>query len=151
MSALTEIEIFNRMAESFRIAAEECEAIALDPKAGPHYTKMREHLRLIEGCCRQASAWREDTRWLPMGLMMSSIHKKAGDWLRRHNPRKQFTMLAALLRQGQKLSEELRDKRAPKSGMILPEMQRDPTERNAHVLVSKPPGLRRSAGGIIVP
>ena len=82
MSALTEIEIFDRMRESLRIAAECAEALAIEDVRGREYTVLREHLKLIEGCCIQAANWREDTRWLPLGRLVAECHQKAGNWLR---------------------------------------------------------------------
>src|SRR5580692_11390803 len=82
MGALTEREIFDRLSCSFRVAAECSDALAVLPLKGPTYVRLRTELRLIEGCCRQASAWREDTRWLTIGLKMAEVHKRAGGWLR---------------------------------------------------------------------
>lgn len=138
MGALTETEIFARMSESFRIAAECCDALVILPAAGPSYIKLREHLKLIEGCCRQAAHWREDSRWLPIGLKMEEAHQRAGDWLRKHYARKMFLTLAVILRAGGKSAIELRDKAPPNLGTILPEMQADPTERHRPVQVIAP-------------
>ncbi len=82
MARLTEIEIFDRMQESLRAAEQACRDLATSPIKGPNYEILRKHLGLIEGCCRQASVWREDTRWLPIGMMMAEAHRRAGDWLR---------------------------------------------------------------------
>ena len=82
MSDLTEIEILDRMRSSLREAIQCANILASSPRKGPTYNKLREHLGLVEGCCRQMSAWREDTRWLPIGRLMAECHQKAGNWLR---------------------------------------------------------------------
>lgn len=125
MGALTELEIFDCLIENFRVAADCCDRLANVPQAGPTYDHLRTSLLLIEGACRQASVWREDTRWLPVGMMMHEAHIRAGDWLRGHMPRKLFGMLADNLRAGQKMAEDLRDKRTNMRGIILPEMHRE--------------------------
>lgn len=82
MAKLTEPEIFDCLETNFRLAAEHCEALAKLPRKGPTYKKLIEELKLIEGTCRQAAVWREDSRWLRLGMMMEEAHKRAGDWLR---------------------------------------------------------------------
>ena len=97
------------------------------PARGPTYKKLRENLKLIEGCCRSLSACREDTRWLPVGMMMAEAHRRAGDWLRQYPRTEQlnyahplFNRLAENLRAGLKAAEDLRDKATGRVGMILP-------------------------------
>jgi hypothetical protein len=121
VSALTEIEIFDCIATNFRLAAEHAELLAVLPKQGPTYRLFREELKLIEGACRQASVWREDTRWLQIGLYMAECHKRAGDWIRRKHPRKLFLMLAQNLRAGERKAVEYRDKATGTVGAILPD------------------------------
>ena len=87
MSALTEIEIFQRMRESLRIAAECAEALAIEDVRGREYTVLREHLKLIEGCCIQAANWREDTRWLPLGRLVAECHQKGRQLAAASGPR----------------------------------------------------------------
>ena len=121
MGALTETEIFACLAENLTLAAEECERLAVLPAAGPTYNSLRHRLRLIEGACRQASAWREDTRWLPIGLMMHEAHDRAGNWLRGFHPRKLFLMLAENLRMLAMTARDLQHNATGRVGMILPE------------------------------
>jgi hypothetical protein len=125
MGALTEIEIFDCLVENFRLAVDNCEKLANVPAAGPAYNELRHQLLAIEGACRQASVWREDTRWLAIGMMMHEAHQRAGNWLRGHMPRKLFGMLADNLRAGLKLAQDYRTKATGRIGMILPEIQRD--------------------------
>ncbi len=83
MARTSEIEIFDRMTDSLRIAEQAARDLSVHPGAGQPYDNLRNNLRLVEGCCRQIGYWRDgDTRWLPIGLQMAKAHKLAGDWLR---------------------------------------------------------------------
>ena len=133
MGALTEREIIDCMETNLGLAIQNCEDLARLPLKGPSYVKLRENLKLIEGCCRQASAWREDTRWLNVGLVMAEAHKRAGDWLRGNKTPEGvriklapgemhplFMKLADNLRSLQLACHQLRHQRVGKLGMILP-------------------------------
>lgn len=158
MGALTEREIFDCLSTNFRLAAEDCEKLAVSPVRGAIYYSLREKLELLEGACRQASVWRQDTRWLQIGLMMAEAHKRAGDWLRGvkmpgHMGRVRladghihplFKRLAENLRAGEAKSTELRDKKTGRVGMILPAMASAPRRDTV------PVGWRRPSG-IIIP
>jgi hypothetical protein len=160
MGALTEIEIFDCMQTSLKLAVEQCEDLAKLPAKGPTYVKLRENLRLIEGCCKQASAWREDTRWLNFAFMMGEVHKKAGNWLRgtvqvdgipvklapQHGAML-FLKLADNLRGIDKLAGEVKNKATGRRGMILPEMGPAPFRETRQHRVTLP----RTPGGIIIP
>lgn len=159
MGALTETEIFSQLSQNFNLAAEHCEDLAKLPAKGPTYRKLIQELKLIEGCCRQASAWREDTRWLNIGLMMAEAHKRAGDWLRGYKTdgvrikiaegqlHPMFMKLAENLRAGQKLAEQFRTQRTGRVGMILPEPLPGPFRETRQHRVMLP----RTPGGIIIP
>lgn len=158
MGALTEVEIFDRMLQSFKIAAECADKLAVSSRKGPTYEKLREHLALIEGCCRQASAWRSDTRWLKVGLVAAAAHEKAGGWLRGykdpvtglrvafaasdHNPL--FIMLANNLRQLAVVAEDIKLKATGIRGDIMPTMGPAPHRDNV------PVGWRKTPGGLLV-
>jgi len=135
MGALTEQEIFNCLSENLRMAIDACDLLATTPLKGPVYDRFRKALKLVEGSCRQASAWREDTRWLPIGLMMEEAHKRAGEWLRgvktpdgKRRPipfgekHPLFVRLAENLRALLKTVDDLRTKQTGRMGMILPDM-----------------------------
>lgn len=158
MGALTEREIFDCLSTNFRLAAEAAERLATIKRTGPTYDSLREKLELIEGACRQAAVWRQDARWLQIGIMMAEAHKRAGDWLRgikvagspvrikladghRHPL---FLKLAENLRAGEQRAIELRDKKTGRVGMILPKAGRAPRRDTV------PVGWRRT-GGILVP
>lgn len=157
MSALTEVEIFDRMMTSLRAAIQHCESLASLPVTGPTYDAFRKELLLIEGCCRQASAWREDTRWLTMGRTMAKAHKIAGNWLRGARdemkrkislaPKQRYELfmkLAANLKAMHEQAKTAKNARTGRVGMILPEMPTVTRENRSM-------GWRRSAGGIILP
>lgn len=82
MSALTENEIFDCLIANFRLAAEDCDALAKRPISGPAYVDLRDHLALIDGAMKQAAFWREDERWLSISEQIPQAHRLAGEWLR---------------------------------------------------------------------
>lgn len=158
MGQLTEQEIFDCLSTNFRLAAEDCEKLAKLPRKGPTYSSFRDKLELLEGACRQAAAWREDSRWLTIGLYMAECHKRAGDWLRGikvapDRPRVKiapghmhplFQKLAEHLREAHAKAEEFRTKATGKMGTILPEVQAAPHRDTV------PVGWRNH-GSLIVP
>lgn len=163
MGALTEVEIFDQMTASLKEAigcSEELAARTYETR-GPAYDRLRQALRRVEGCCRQASAWREDTRWLPIGRLMAEAHQRAGGWLRGYKvngvrvafndgqKNQLFVMFAENLRALLARIDDLRTKRTGRIGMILP--QPLPAPHRDTRPVGWTPDLPRSAGGIILP
>ena len=164
MSALTESEIFDCMAENLRLAAQDCELLATSPAKGFIYDRYRKELKLVEGACRQASAWREDARWLPIGLQMAECHKRAGEWLRgvvqpdghrapipfgQKHPL--FLRLSEVLRMLLAQVEALRTQATGRSGMILPGAAPLPFRETRQHQINLPAGLAQRASGLIVP
>lgn len=157
MGALTETEIFDCLATNLKLAAEHADALAVTPLKGPVYDKLRHELQLIEGACRQASVWREDTRWLPIGKMMAEAHQKAGGWLRGYKvmgtrikfsegeENKLFRLLAANLRALLDAVERLRTRPTGRTGMILPDVLPGPHRD------TRPEGWTPNRRGLIVP
>lgn len=158
MGALTEAEIFDRQMTSLRLAAELCDDLAILPLKGVAYDRLRRELRLIEGCCKQAAAWREDTRWLPIGMAMAECHRMAGEWLRgvpqddgtrrkislgEQHPL--FKKLAEVLRGLALVVERTRDQATGRVGMILPVAQEAPHRQNRPVPVRLPPAMTRGS------
>jgi hypothetical protein len=151
MAELTEADIFGCMSHNLRLAAEHCDNLAKYPLKGRNYNLLRQELKLVEGCCRQAAWWREDTRWLPIGLKMAEMHKMVGTWLRgtkvmtktagglmvaiQRSPNELYTKAAAALRMLNRVADELRDKAPPKSGLILPDVMEGPHRQNKPVQV----------------
>ena len=156
MGALTEIEIFDCMTVNFRLAAQHCDEMAKTPKRGAIYRQLREELKLIEGAARQASVWRQDTRWLKIGLYMEECHKRAGTWLTKYQAADSqklliqlFTKLAAAIRETHAAADRLKLVKTGISGMILPTPLAAPIRTQGRPFGWKPPP-RVSAGGIIL-
>jgi hypothetical protein len=127
MGHVTEAEILACLIENFRLAAGHCVDLAWAPARGPIYRMLREELKLAEGCCRQLSAYREDTRWLSVGLMMAEAHKRSLNWLLKHPRTVESNMAHPLfLKLGENLlaamarAIELRDRATGRAGPILP-------------------------------
>lgn len=148
VASLTEREIFDFMTENFRLAAEECENLAKLPVKGPTYNSFRHRIGKLEGACRQAAYWREDARWLPLGVKLEQCHQRAGDWLRRRSAPQLFIMLAELLRLAHKGAEECRTRATGKLGPVLPLAMPGPHREHRPVYVNNNPV---TAGGIIIP
>ena len=159
MGRLTENDIFSCLIENFRLAAENADKLAHVPLKGQVYDEFRKQLQLIEGACRQASAWREDTRWLPIGLMIAEVHQRAGDWLRGIKQadgtrvkirdgelHPLFVRLADNLRALQTAAEKTRNSKTGRVGMILPAVQAGPHRD------TRPVGwIPNSGGALLVP
>lgn len=158
MGALTEREIFDQMNTSFRLAIEACDDLAVVPLKGMIYDKFRKQLRLIEGCCKQANTWREDTRWLMFIKIMAETHQRAGDWLRGFRMpdgtrvritngtlHPCFLKMAENLRMLHTLAEEIRTRKTGRVGAILPAPLAAPHRE------TRPVGFRRNGGVISSP
>ena len=160
MGRLTETEIFDCLVTNFRLAAEHAKLLATSPRKGPTYDLLRKELSLVEGACRQSAAWREDSRWLPIGLLMEEAHKKAGDWIRgikmpdgsrvKYPNRilfELFTKLSENLSELHRAAIARRDARTGKLGIILPKPQPGPHRD------TRPVGWNGSVtqGGLILP
>lgn len=144
--ATTETEIFDRMMTSFREAAECCDRLASQPKTGPTYKALREHLELIAGSARQAAHWRMDARFLALDAQMTAVHDKAGTWLRGHYARQNFTVLANVLRKLHRDTQRIRTARVGRMGAILPTPQAVHRETRP-----VPVGWRKTGSGILLP
>lgn len=163
MGALTESEIFDQMNTSFRLAIEHCDELTKRPVGGIVYDQFRKQLRLIEGCCKQANTWREDTRWLVFIKLCSETHQRAGDWLRgikepsgrrvkiaNGQLHPAFQMLSVNLQAMHKLSHQIRTAKTGRLGMILPTPLRGP-HRDTVPVGYRAPQPNISKGGIIIP
>ena len=159
MGDLTETEIFDCLSDNFKRAAQLCEDLARYPRKGPNYRDLRDALKLIEGACRQASTWRQDTRWLRIGLLMGEAHKRAGEWLRgvkmpngmrvklaEGHLHPCFVGLAENLRAGHRKAEEFRTAATGRVGMILPDILPGPHRDTRPVGYRRPSGLFVPAG-----
>lgn len=158
MGALTEIEIFDRMEQSLKEAAELADRLAVENLRGPLYHALREHLSLIEGCARQAAAWRADARWLKIGMIAHECHERAGGWLRGYKDKdgkriaysvthknKMFVMLAINLRGIAGVAEAFKTGATRRVGPIIPEIPNLGRRENA------PVGWVPTKSGLVVP
>jgi len=149
VSDLRETDIFDRLITSFREAAEHCEALALQQNriTGQRYVKLREHLMLIEGACRQAAMWRDDYRWLKIGQYAADCHKKCGDWLRFRTRGRMFNLCAENMRMMLKAAQQMKDQATGVRGPILPGTPKyEPENRQVQVRTS---GLILPAGAVL--
>lgn len=157
MSDLTEAEVIDRMTSSLREAMEASKTLSVESRRGKPYKQLREHLKLIEGCCRQLAAFRGDSRYLNVGLMMEECHKAAGGWLRgyRVNGIKVMTAPGRLNEMFVRLYvnlegilyglEQLVAARTGQSGPILPKPEEN---RRIGRAVN---GYSHTPGGVLVP
>jgi hypothetical protein len=81
MSDLTEHDVVRQMKESLRQAGDAAVELSESPIKGPGYRRLRENLLLVEGCCRQLAAMRDDSRWLAIGFYMAEAQKRSRKWL----------------------------------------------------------------------
>ena len=163
MSDLTEPDVILQMKHSLREAGQAALDLSVTSRKGPAYHKLREHLLLVEGCCRQLSVMREDTRWLNIGMAMHKAHELSGGWLRgfKHpitgkriavafgQKNILFIKLAenlAFLHTG---AEEMLTKRTGILGPILPAIPTAERRVGAPVNVKLPPAMK-TTGGIIL-
>ena len=146
MTQLTEREIIDCLRTNLRGAADDCEALVRLPAQGPTFMRLRDRLKLVEGACRQMTYWREDTRWLPVGMMMEAVHQKSRQWIVGHQPRKLFGMLAERLRMLHAAAEMLETRATGRSGAILPPVVPGPHRDNRPVQVKTPGGIMLPPG-----
>ena len=139
MSDLTEREILDCLYTNLKSATQNCRLLAELPMRGPTYNQLRKELKLIEGACRQIAHWREDSRWLQIGLLMEECHRRSGTWLRKFAPRPLFILLATNLCSLFVICNNLETKKTGIRGAILPEENTIPTQ------------FRKNSSGLILP
>jgi hypothetical protein len=146
-----EQEIVSCLKENLKGAADDCDMLVRLPAQGPTFVRLRERLKTVENCCRQVAHWREDTRWLPVGIMMEMVHQKSREWIVGHMPRPLFRKLGENLRMLEKAAEGLETRATGRMGMILPDVQAAPMRASGRPVQVLAPMERRTAGGIILP
>lgn len=149
MTALTEPEILACLRENFRLAAEDCDRLFRGER-GPVYRRFRDEMRLIEGACRQMCHWREDARWLRIGLDVAEAQKRVRKWIVRRAPIENFRKLALILQGYAFHAAKLEHERTSRLGPILPRPLEGPL-RQGRPVQAMLPGERVSSGGIILP
>ena len=150
------------MNEHLKIAADACHDLAVLPRRGPAYKRMREALKLAEGCCEQIAYLRDgDARWLPVAMLLEEAHQRSLKWVigQKHEkltrnglqrwriaePRWKFLKLEENLRGLMLTIADLQTRRTERlSGPIVPEIPK------AHRTTGRPVQVL-SPGGIIIP
>ena len=126
-------------------AASEARLLVILPAQGATFVRMREHLSLAEGACRQMAHWREDARWLYLAPKMEQLHQMTRLMIVSHYASPLFTILAHLLEKLVSAADLLENKKTGRVGMILPEpLRHDRTEGRA-VQVQNPVELAHEA------
>lgn len=137
--ALTEAEIYETIAERFRLASEECTNLS---RLNGGYVELRRHLKFLEGACRQMSVWREDSRWLAIAMVAARAQADAPQWIRQRQYMK-FRRLAEALGSGSKAAKQLLTQATGrKSGAILPDALPAPHRQNKPMSIILPDGYK---------
>lgn len=150
MSDLTEPEIFDQMRQSIRTAVDLCGKLEREPAKGGNYDALRRQFGLIEGCCRQAATWREDARWLRIGVFAARCHETAGSWLRVKSPPRLFRDMARNLRDLLVVADDMKNRATGVSGAILPSERVAPHRDTRPVQVLLPPGFKQGLKSSII-
>lgn len=153
MSMPDEKDVLQSMKESLRLAAENCERLAVHPFRGFVYDQMRKQLKEVETCCMRIGYYRGgDARWLYIAPKMHEAHLRCGHWLR-NSPGEDdrakavplFRKLAEVLRSFLRTIDNLENKATGRIGAIVPKEQHFHRE-NRPVAVRRPSGLIVPAG-----
>lgn len=149
MSALTEQEIFSKMADGFAEVGALCEKIAISPLKGASYRRLITVCTEIEGACRQAGHWRENYHWFTLGKEVHELQLRMGNWLRAIYPKpkakEMFTLAAKTMRRLQNLAAVKMNQKHGQRGAVLPIVGEGPARQRS---VQVP---RVTPGGIFVP
>lgn len=126
MSDLTQSEILDKHRQSLKEARDACLWLArnADPDQiaprGAHYRNLKTAMSELEGTARQMSAFRDDTRWLPLGILYGAKTARLAqkffvqmDWT-------MFGKLAEVFANGLVRMDELATKKTGRVGPILP-------------------------------
>lgn len=125
MGRLTESEIMAKHTDALKVAKQACVFLShnADPEKiaprGHHYTRLKKALKELEGTCREICYYRDDTRWLKLGIIyakalrMSQKYFVAQKWAN-------YGKLAELFDLGARRMDELRTRKTGQLGPILP-------------------------------
>lgn len=125
MSALTEQEIITKFQQSLKEGRDACAWLAknADPEwlapRGRHYRLLKTALSELEGCARQMSAFRDDSRWLPLGILYGAKTSRLAQKYFVHLDWGKFADLAKVFDLGLIRLNELQMKTG-RTGAILP-------------------------------
>jgi hypothetical protein len=125
MSDLSEVEILSRHKAALGEAREACLFLArnADPfqaaPRGHHYRMLRAALRALEGSSRQMAHWREDARWLKLGIHYAKAQRVAHQLFLKMNWLG-FQTFSTMFDNGLSHLDELATRKTGHMGMILP-------------------------------
>lgn len=123
--SLSEQEIVSKFNQGLREGRDACHWLAknADPEwlapRGRHYRLLKTALAELEGCARQMSAMRDDTRWLPLGILYGAKAARLAQKYFTNLQWAKFGELAKLFDVGLARMEELQ-KKTGTTGPILP-------------------------------
>jgi len=126
MSDLTELEILSKFNQSIREARDACAWLAknADPEwlapRGVHYRRLKTALSELEGCARQMSQFRSDTRWLPLGILYGAKAARLAQKYFVQLNWKGFGELTKLFDMSERRADELANAKTGRLGVILP-------------------------------
>ena len=162
LSDLTEAEIFSCLDANLTLAIDQCRILAITPERGIAYVAFREAMDLLDGCCQQASTWREDTRWLMLGQAFHSLRLCAHRLLMGEQVQNSierillaaphalwaFNKMADNLEGLKIIVGQIRHARVGRAGMILPDMP-VPHRDTKPSRVILPAGMMKTNSGAI--
>lgn len=119
-NSLTEQEIADKLRDSLKGAAADAKLLASLPAQGPTYMRLRDRLGEAETACRMMAYWREDTRWLAMGLKMEEAHQRCRGWIVSHRARPIFLMFAEKLQDMTQMVSVMETRKTGRAGLIMP-------------------------------
>jgi hypothetical protein len=125
MSGLTEQEILTKFQQSLKEGRDACQWLAknADPEwlapRGRHYRLLKTALSELEGCARQMSAFRDDARWLPLGILYGAKTSRLAQKYFTYLQWSKFGELAKVFDLGLAKMQELQAKTG-RAGPILP-------------------------------
>lgn len=125
--ATTEQDILTKFTQSTKEAKDACAWLAknADPEwlapRGIHYRRLKTAMSELEGCARQLSAYRGDTRWLPLGIIYGAKAARLAQKYFVQLNWKGFGELTKLFDHAAHRAEELSTAKTGRTGIILPQ------------------------------
>jgi hypothetical protein len=123
---LTETEILDRHRQALGEAHRACQALGrnADPTyiapRGAHYTRLKEAVERLEGSARQMAHWREDARWLRLGIFYGGPVLRMAQKKYVGQRWNDFNKMREIFDRGLREFEELATRKVAKAGPILP-------------------------------
>lgn len=124
-SDLSENEIVSRHIQALGECRGACQELGrhADPDylalKGGHYRQLKQSLEALEGTCRQLSMFREDARWLALGMIYAKTLRIAQRAYVEERWSK-FTALIGMFHNGLVQMNDLKDRATGRIGSIIP-------------------------------